>query len=82
MRFAPLHILEGRTEEPQRAVTEEVTRAPVDALGAAQGNVPVWTHDATKESWGIAAASAKNLRRCVGRHLSPGSIVHNQGSSS
>ena len=63
MPFAQIYMIEGRTIEQRRAVIEKVTAALVEATGAPKENVRVWIHDVSKENWGIAGVSAKDLGR-------------------
>ena len=63
MPFAQIYLIEGRTEEQQRALIEKVTRAIVEAVDAPKENVRVWLHDMPKENWGIGGVSAKDLGR-------------------
>ena len=63
MPFAQIYLIEGRTEEQKRALIEKVTAAIVEAVNAPKENVRVWLHDVSKENWGIAGVSAKDLGR-------------------
>ena len=63
MPYAQIEVMEGRTEEPRRAVIEKVSAALVEATGAPLANVRVWIHDVPKENWGIAGVSAKDMGR-------------------
>ncbi len=63
MPFAQIYMIEGRTEEQKRAVIEKVSAALVEATGAPITNVRVWIQEVSKENWGIAGISAKELGR-------------------
>jgi 4-oxalocrotonate tautomerase len=54
MPFAQIYMLEGRTEDQKRAVIEKVTAALQEAVGAPKE---------TKQNWGSAGVSAKDLGR-------------------
>jgi 4-oxalocrotonate tautomerase family enzyme len=56
MPFAQIYMLEGRTEEQERAVIEKVTQALVEAVGAPKEKVRVWIHDVPKENCSLMTA--------------------------
>lgn len=59
----PDRPLERRTPEQKKAVTEKVTQALVEAIGAPKEAVRVWIHEMPKQNWDIAGARAREPGR-------------------
>ena len=51
MPHVVLKMIEGRSEEQKQAVTAEITKAVMSALGCAESSVSVAILDVGKEQW-------------------------------
>jgi len=63
MPLAEITMMEGRTEDQKRAVTEKVTQALLEAVGAPIQTVRGVIREVPSTNWGIGGVSAKDLGR-------------------